>query len=105
MNLYADNAVLKPTFSSVMRRTPEEIRVYFVGGGKFGDVGFFKEQFCDVLFTGGSPQFFGEMAFDMGGYEFIRQDRSKVEADYTFIYQRATEGKVLIVAHHSSLKP
>jgi hypothetical protein len=104
MKLYADNAVLKPTLSPVIRRNPTVIRAYFEGGGPHEDAGFLKQGFSAVHFKDSAPLLMGDIAVDMGEYEFLKPDGSQVLAHYTFCYQGRVDGQILIVAQHSSLK-
>ena len=104
MALYAANAVLKPTLSNAIRRTPEDIRAYFVGGKKFNDAGFLNGNISEVNFLESDPKIFGDVAIDTGIYGFTKQNGAKVIAHFTFCYQINSDGKTLILTQHSSLE-
>jgi len=103
MQLYAPNAVLKPTLSAHIRRTPDDVSAYFVGSEKFGDAGFLSNRFKEVRWVESQPQIHGDIAFDTGKYAFVRQDGEEVTADFTFVYVRTPEGWK-IATQHSSLE-
>ena len=102
MNLYANNAVLKPTLSTHIRRSPQEIEDYFSGGGKFKDSGFLREKIVTVEFLESCPILLGAYAIDTGKYKFFKEDKTELSAHFTFFYQLSGSGKVQILAHHSS---
>lgn len=104
MSLYAPNAVLKPTLSNAIRRTPEAIRSYFVGDEKLNDVGFLNGNISEVNFLESEPKLFGDVAIDTGIYGFTKQGGMIVIAHFTFCYQKNSDGKTLIVTQHSSLE-
>lgn len=101
--LYSREAVLKPTLSAAIRRSPDDIEAYFIGGDKYDDNGFLKNGFKEVNFTETSPMIKGDFAIDTGIYEFVKPDGSKTEAHFTFFYE-LVDGELKIVTQHSSLK-
>ena len=103
MALYAPNAVLKPTLSNAIRRSPEDIKHYFIGGGKYNDNGFFNQNFSKVVFVESAPVLLGTVAIDTGIYEFSKKDEPKVAAHFTFCLQNSSEEKLIIISQHSSL--
>ena len=95
--LYAPDAVLLPTFSNQVRRSPEAIRSYFVkflGRGPSASV------------EDGSVRVYGDVAVHSGVYAFaftsgpLREARAR----FTFVYRRDHDAW-RIVEHHSSAMP
>lgn len=103
LSLYADNAVLKPTLSSLIRRDRQGLLHYFMGNPETADVGFLKMGFTKAEITETAPQLQGDVAVDTGHYEFTKPDGDIVKADFTFSYIKGSEGKLLILCQHSSL--
>ncbi|MFI1969160.1 hypothetical protein BLA24_25685 [Streptomyces cinnamoneus] len=97
---YARDAVLLPTASAQVRTTHEEIVDYFEYFLQQRPQGRIQQRRITVL----SPS----AAIDTGLYQFTLTDKhgktSKVDARYTFVYER--HGRHwLIVNHHSSVVP
>ena len=101
VDLYDNHAQLKPTLSSHIRRNKEEVLSYFIGGGKFRDIGFFQQDITEVEFLESNPQFYGAFVVDTGKYHFVKKDGERLQASYTFVFQYI-ENKMKIIAHHSS---
>jgi len=97
LSLYAPDAVLLPTVSAHIRRSPEEIRDYFV---KFLS----HEPRCEIETA--HAQFYEGTALCSGTYSFCLASGPvrTVPARFTFVY-RWTAGRWLIVTHHSSALP
>lgn len=94
-NLYAKNAILLPTVSNQVRRTPEEIEDYFVQLLVVKASADLVEQ---------NIRIFEQLAFNSGVYQFNFQDGTKVEARFSFVYQ-LIDGDWKIIEHHSSRMP
>ncbi|GAB3002401.1 SgcJ/EcaC family oxidoreductase [Saccharothrix stipae] len=96
-DLYAPDAVLLPTLSNNVRSDRAEIVDYFehfLANKPSGEV---LESHVAVL----GP----DAAIDAGVYRFtLAANGTKVDARYTFAYERI-DGKWLIVNHHSSAMP
>jgi len=95
---YTEDAVLLPTISPKVRRTPSEIRDYFVHFLMKKPVGEIVEDHVRI---------FPDLAIHSGLYTFSVEEagvRKDVPARFTFIYRKdASEWKIL--EHHSSLMP
>lgn len=93
---YAPDAILLPTVSNKIRRTNAERIDYF-------------EHFLLKKPQGKIDQanvrVFGDIAINSGLYTFTFSDNSKVQARYTFVYQKQPDGRWLIIEHHSSKLP
>jgi uncharacterized protein (TIGR02246 family) len=93
---YAPNAILLPTVSNKLRYTEAERIDYF-------------EHFLLKKPHGKIDQanvrVFGDIALNSGLYTFTFSDGSKVHARYTFVYQKQSDGRWLIIEHHSSKLP
>lgn len=97
--LYADDAFLWGTLSSVQRTEPESIRDYF-------DRAFVYEN-RKVVFNTSSIRCYGDTAVSSGSYTFsFVKDGEKltIPSRFTLVYIRRG-GKWLIVEHHSSITP
>ncbi|WP_329104713.1 SgcJ/EcaC family oxidoreductase [Micromonospora sp. NBC_01699] len=96
---YAPDAVLLPTVSNEVRKTPAGIVDYFDHFLEKKPRGTIKDSTVKIL---------GDRdAIDTGVYEFTVTEggvAGKVEARYTFVYE-LRDGKWLIVNHHSSQMP
>lgn len=92
---YAPEAVLLPTVSNQMRRSPAEIRDYFVKFLKNGPQGKIDQRTIRVGCN---------VAQDVGSYTFQFKDGSTVQARYTYVYEWV-QGQWLIAHHHSSAMP
>jgi len=99
-NLYcAHGAVLLPTVSNRVRTTRKGIVDYFTYFLKAKPVGHIDEQYIRVL----GP----DTAINSGIYTFhLTQDgkRTRVQARYTYVYQKHN-GHWCIMDHHSSVLP
>ena len=102
MKLYAENSILKPTLSPMIRKAHRDIREYFVGGQKFNDYGFMNNGFRKVEFIESVPLIMENIAIDIGQYRFIKKDGYNIAAHYTFCYLKRQSGTLLIFAQHSS---
>ncbi|TDC23049.1 SgcJ/EcaC family oxidoreductase [Kribbella albertanoniae] len=100
-DLYADNGVLLPTLSPVVRTDREQIKEYFV------------EDFLPKKPTGTITESHvrvidEDSASHSGNYTFTLTDKdgdqTKVDARFTYIYEKI-DGKWLITEHHSSVTP
>lgn len=96
--LYAPDAVLLPTVSNEVRRTPEAVTDYF-------------EHFLRKRPRGhviqSNIRVFGDIAIDSGVYCFALttdQVTSEVTCRYSFVYRKGDEGW-RIIEHHSSVMP
>jgi len=95
---YAPNAILIPTLSSLIRNDSDGRKAYF------------KDEFLPKKPSGkidGTPyvRCFGDIAINSGLYTFTFCDGSKAQARYTFVYQKQSSGRWLIIEHHSSKMP
>ncbi|WP_202919122.1 SgcJ/EcaC family oxidoreductase [Saccharothrix deserti] len=96
-DLYAPDGVLLPTLSNNVRSDRAEIVDYFQHFLENKPSGEILERHVKVL----GPN----AAIDAGIYRFtFAKDGSKVEARYTYAYEKVG-GKWLIVNHHSSAMP
>lgn len=102
MSLYDPEAILKPTVSSVIRRTPEDIKLYFVGGEKFSDKGFLNKEICKIFFKRKPPLIEDRFAIDVGEYIFTQKNGNEIQAHYTFCY-KWLNAQLFIITQHSSL--
>ncbi|MFB6720904.1 SgcJ/EcaC family oxidoreductase [Kribbella sp. NPDC056345] len=100
-DLYADNGVLLPTLSPVVRTNREQIKEYFV------------EDFLPKKPTGTITESHvriidEDSASHSGNYTFTVTDedgvQKKVPARFTYVYEKI-DGKWLITEHHSSAAP
>lgn len=94
-SLYAETAVLLPTYSNQIRDTPALIEDYFTHFLKKGPRGKIDQSNVRV---------FGEIAINCGVYTFRFSSGESARARYTFVYQWL-EGQWLVVEHHSSAMP
>lgn len=95
VDLYADDAVLLPTMSNLLRHNHEEIKDYFVHFLQKGPVGTINES---------NAWAFGQLSINSGIYTFSFEDGTSVRARFTFVYKWDGE-RWLIVEHHSSQMP
>jgi len=96
--LYAPDAVLLPTVSNEVRRTPEEIEDYF---RRF----LLKRPHGHIIQS--NIRVFGDIAVNSGIYSFaltIDGVTSDVICRYSFVYRRDEDGWH-IIDHHSSVMP
>lgn len=99
LELYAPNAILEPTVSNEVRDTPEKIKDYFVHFMQMKPHGVINYRQIRVLDE--------NTALDAGVYTFrlIKDGApSKVQARYTFVYEKLN-GEWRIMNHHSSSMP
>jgi len=94
--LYADNAVLLPTFSNQVRHNHEEIRDYFVGFLQKSPQGVVDEFNVNILSD--------THVTNSGVYTFTFGDGSKVSARFSYLYVASDDGWK-ILQHHSSAMP
>ena len=95
--LYAPDAVLLPTFSDRVRRTPAQIRDYFVP---------FLERRPSASIDAASCRVYGDVAIHSGIYSFrfAAGPVRSAQARFTFVYRCVGDGW-RIVEHHSSAMP
>jgi uncharacterized protein (TIGR02246 family) len=93
--LYANDAILLPTMSNLVRHNHSEIKDYFVHFLEKGPVGVINES---------NIRSFGQLAINSGIYTFSFKDGTSAPARFTFVYRRNGE-RWQIVEHHSSLMP
>ncbi|WP_447923778.1 SgcJ/EcaC family oxidoreductase [Burkholderia cepacia] len=97
--LYAQDAVLEPTVSNMVRTTPDEIRSYFTSFLKLKPQGIINYRQIRVLDD--------NTALDTGVYTFHLTKNGKqenVQARYTYVYEKLN-GEWKIINHHSSAMP
>lgn len=95
---YAPDAVLLPTVSNQVRRTPAEIEDYFVQ--------FLKKRPHGTIVQA-NIRVFGDLAIDSGVYVFdltTEEGVIQVLCRYTFVYRRDGDDW-RIIEHHSSMMP
>jgi uncharacterized protein (TIGR02246 family) len=94
---YASDAVLIPTLSNEIRNTPARRIAYF------------RDEFLPKRPHGridrAYVRCFGDIAINSGLYTFTFGDHSTARARYTFVYQKKSDGRWLIIEHHSSKMP
>lgn len=100
-NIYANDAVLKPTLSNDVRRGFEEISPYFVGGEKYGDSGFLKKGISKVSYESSELHEFEAVVCETGIYHFTTPE-GVVKAHFTFLFEKQPEGSWKIKTQHSS---
>ncbi len=104
---YDEGTVLfKPTKASEhpFRLTEEDAISYFVGGKYTEDHGFALNPWSKVRFGDQHFVIDSDSALAMGNYYFTNPKTGhETRVEFTFGYQRGTEGKLLINLHHSSL--
>jgi uncharacterized protein (TIGR02246 family) len=93
---YAPDAILLPTVSNKVRATQAERIDYFEHFLKKKPHGVIDKAYVRI---------YGDIAINSGIYTFTFGDGSKVQARYTFVYQKQSDGKWLIIEHHSSAMP
>jgi len=108
------DVMFKPTKAAEypFRPTPEEAMSYFVGGDKVE--GGYKEDggfainggkgWADCVYKNHQIVTKGDVALAMGTYDFTCATTGDVATvEYTFGYQKCSDGKVRIFLHHSSV--
>lgn len=96
--LYAPDAVLIPTVSNLVRRSPEQIIDYFVR---------FLAKEPEVRLHDSTIRICGDIAIHSGVYVFNLSKEAgsaDVPARFTFVYRRAA-GEWAMIEHHSSFMP
>jgi uncharacterized protein (TIGR02246 family) len=93
--LYADNGILLPTVSNLVRHNHDEVEDYFVHFCAKGPAGVIDES---------NIRTFGNIAINSGIYTFSFKDGNSVQARFTFVY-RWNGQRWLIIEHHSSAMP
>ncbi len=99
VSLYAPDASLWGTFSSIIRTTPKSVGDYFY------DIFTYANR--EVVFNDFNIRFYGDTAISSGRYTFslVRAGQKLViPARYSFTYVRQNDSW-LIVEHHSSMMP
>ncbi len=98
-SLYADDALLVPTLSNKIRHNRAEIRDYFAEFLRKNPVTEIKQYNVHI---------YGDIATSSGFYTFTFSpypgESFTVDARFTFVYRRFSDGW-LIVEHHSSRMP
>lgn len=99
VDLYAHDAVLWGTFSNVIRNKSDLIREYFQD--------LFKKRDIKVSFNDSYNRVYEDMHLYSGTYKFsyIDQKLKIINARYTFVVCKDSNGKYKIVEHHSSVIP
>lgn len=99
VDLYAHDAVLWGTFSNVIRNRSDLIREYFQD--------LFKKRDIKVSFNDSYNRVYEGMHLYSGTYKFsyIDQELKIINARYTFVVCKDSNGKYKIVEHHSSVIP
>jgi len=98
VTLYADDAILLPTLSNVVRHNHDEIRDYFVDFLKKNPLGTINQSNIREL---------GDVAVHSGVYTFDLTsggEKSSALCRFTYVYQKIG-GDWKIIEHHSSLMP
>jgi hypothetical protein len=99
--------LFKPTKASEkqFRLTFESAVSYFVGSNPNfpEDKGFALQPWKSVRFENAGFVISPDIAFAMGNYFFTDYDGVETKVEYTLGYQRAQNGKLKIVLHHSSI--
>lgn len=98
VELYANDAILLPTISNRIRRTPDEIRDYFETFLRRDPRGVVDES---TIFE------FGDVAVRAGQYTFDLTDdgrTSRVPCRFSFVYRKDGDDWK-IIEHHSSAMP
>ena len=93
--LYESDGILLPTVSNQVRHNHAEIEDYFVHFLAKGPKGVIDESNVRV---------FGRFAINSGIYSFSFNDKTTVQARYTFVY-RFNGKQWKIIEHHSSQMP
>lgn len=94
-SLYHPNAILLPTLSNVIRRTPKELENYF---------DFFLARNPKAEIESSYIRFHNTLATHSGIYAFVFGDGTSARTRFTFVYTWY-EGRWMIVEHHSSQMP
>ena len=95
VELYADDAILIPTVSNIVRHNHEEIKDYFT---KFLQKGP-KFEIDEI-----NIRMIDKLAVNSGTYTVTFDDDTLAKARFTFVYQNINQGW-LIIEHHSSIMP
>ena len=95
----------KPTLASVQqfRLTKDAALSYFIGGNSNfdEDSGFALLEWEAVRFENIGLRIEGNIAIAMGNYYFLKEDKSEVKVEYTFIYKKDDSGNLCIILHDS----
>lgn len=94
-SLYHESAILLPTISDLVRRSPQEIEDYFE---------FFLQNKPIGHLETPNVRVFDDLAINSGVYRFVLNGNEEVTARYTFVYQRI-DNQWQIIEHHSSQMP
>lgn len=97
--------LFKPTKAShdQFRENFEQAVSYFVGGIVTEDKGFALTPWVDIRFVNAGMYLHGDMAIAMGSYFFTDPKGKESRVSYSFGYLKTKDGKLMIVAHHSSM--
>ena len=93
--LYDTSAILLPTVSNQVRHNHQEIENYFIS---------FLEREPQVEINESNVRIFANLAINSGVYTFTFKGDVKVQARFTFVYRKDTDGWK-IIEHHSSAMP
>ena len=99
LSLYEQDALLKPTLSSEIRRGHEAIGRYFSGDGE--TLGFLHQGIHKIQYTIEQELRFDQTIILMGVYEFATPSKT-IKAHFTFVLKEKGSG-FSILAQHSSL--
>lgn len=94
-SLYHPNAILLPTLSNTIRRTPKELEDYF---------DFFLSRNPKAEVESSYIRLYDDLATHSGIYSFVFGDGTSARTRFTFVYQWHEE-KWMIIEHHSSQMP
>lgn len=103
---YGEKPVLfKPTLAAQQqfRGAFDDALSYFVGGKHTEDKGFALAPYTNVRWENTGTVLAGNSAMAMGNYYFTGSDGKETKVEYSFAYKRASDGRLVIVLHHSSL--
>jgi uncharacterized protein (TIGR02246 family) len=98
VSLYDPDAVLTPSFSDIVRNTPDEIRDYFR---------VFLAKKPRARIDESNVRMGEDWAVNSGIYTFFfgAGEVESARARYTFVYKAVALGTMNIIAHHSSALP
>ena len=99
VKLYASNAMLWGTFSTILCDSPDLIKNYFQE--------IFKRKNLTVNFCSANNRVYSGVSIYSGTYELSYEDKELISlsARYTFVICKDATGNYKIVEHHSSLIP
>jgi hypothetical protein len=99
--------LFKPTMAieQPFRNTFDAALSYFVGGNSdfTEDNGFALRPWTSIRFASVTISCRGDTAQSMGYYSFTDETGAVVKAEFSFVYLKTNDGRLLITLHHSSL--